>query len=667
VYGTAPSASLATVVAAFPSPRNVNQGFLVTVTVTNTGGLDATGLAIDAFTVGGTATAGAGTGPTPAVPATLAAGQSVTLTWTFTGTTVGTLDFTATATGKDAASGSPVSSGPAGSAAVVIQAPAALLAALVQPSASLCVGEFFLVTLTVTNTGDAPANGFSVAGPSSVTAGTATFSGPTPAVPGSLAGGAAITLTWTAQGSGPGPVSLSATASGADGNTGGAVTASAAGGTSTTVLAGASLAAAVSSPATTTIGQIVPVVLTVTNTGGADADGVVPSITENVGGAFVQALTGPNPAGPVTLVPGMAQSFTWTFSATGSGAVTFSATGSGTACGGVTIAGQGTATMTSFSPAILSATLTFDRTVAPVGALLRVILTVTNTGGQAADGVGPAIQVDQGSAVLALAGAVAPSGTVLLAPGAAQSFTWTYSVSGVGSLRFTATGSGTDVFSGLPVGAAATASILAAQGMLDVVRITASPTLVGIDQLITVVMTVSSTGGLAVSSAAPTTLMPGGAGSVFLVAGPGPGAAVLTPGATETFVWSWRSIRGGVVTFNGAATAPGVATSPSATSNVVVIQDGAGDLSRMQYYPTPFRPGQAVGGTMKFRRMPPRTQVRIYDAAGGLVRELDADAYGVAEWDARNSDGRQAAGGVYFFAAVAPDGEKKLGKLELVH
>ena len=59
--------------------------------------------------------------------------------------------------------------------------------------------------------------------------------------------------------------------------------------------------------------------------------------------------------------------------------------------------------------------------------------------------------------------------------------------------------------------------------------------------------------------------------------------------------------------------------------------------------------------------------MRIYDATGQLVRELTADGFGFAEWDARNASGRRVAGGVYFFAAVSPAGEKRLGKVEVVH
>jgi len=113
--------------------------------------------------------------------------------------------------------------------------------------------------------------------------------------------------------------------------------------------------------------------------------------------------------------------------------------------------------------------------------------------------------------------------------------------------------------------------------------------------------------------------------------------------------------------------AGGSPPAPGAGSNLVVIEDGAADLSHLEFYPTPFRPEQAVGSALKFRRMPAGTHVRIYDAAGGLVRDLESDAYGYAEWDARNGAGRRAGGGVYFFAAVSPSGEKKLGKFELVH
>ncbi len=59
-------------------------------------------------------------------------------------------------------------------------------------------------------------------------------------------------------------------------------------------------------------------------------DNVYPDIEVNTGTASVEYISGPSPPGPVTLNPGSAAHFTWTFSISGSQVVSFTATATGT-------------------------------------------------------------------------------------------------------------------------------------------------------------------------------------------------------------------------------------------------------------------------------------------------------------------------------------------------
>ena len=96
---------------AFP---NVNTGsnFRITLTVTNTGTAQATGVTASPFVVSGTGGVSYVAGPWPAMPVTLAAGASITFTWTYTGTLPGIEYFTATVYALDSVSAGGISTTP---------------------------------------------------------------------------------------------------------------------------------------------------------------------------------------------------------------------------------------------------------------------------------------------------------------------------------------------------------------------------------------------------------------------------------------------------------------------------------------------------------------------------------------------------------------------------
>ncbi|MEK7765136.1 MAG: NHL repeat-containing protein, partial [bacterium] len=102
-------------------------------------------------------------------------------------------------------------------------------------------------------------------------------------------------------------------------------------------------------PSPAEVGQIVTVTLTVTNTGSLALTGVLPSLDVNAGASLVQALSGPVPAGPVGLALNAGQSFVWTFSVVGAGAIRFTATGTGVDSGtGAVVAAAASGALTGF-------------------------------------------------------------------------------------------------------------------------------------------------------------------------------------------------------------------------------------------------------------------------------------------------------------------------------
>ncbi|MEK7766824.1 MAG: hypothetical protein AAB368_11350, partial [bacterium] len=110
-------------------------------------------------------------------------------------------------------------------------------------------------------------------------------------------------------------------------------------------------------------------------------------------------------------------------------------------------------------PLQFTAALALTPRVAPVGTLVEAVLTVTNTGAESLSNVLPALQVDAGGALVIQRTGPLPPGPAALPYRAVQSFTWTFSVTGAGGVRLTATGTGVDDATGFTVSAFASRTL----------------------------------------------------------------------------------------------------------------------------------------------------------------------------------------------------------------
>jgi hypothetical protein len=103
-------------------------------------------------------------------------------------------------------------------------------------------------------------------------------------------------------------------------------------------------------------------------------------------------------------------------------------------------------------------------------------------------------------------------------------------------------------------------------------------------------------------------------------------------------------------------------SSPSPTNAyVAVVVDHFSEFQIMQsnpstsvtqakIFPNPLRP--SLGQTlMTFSELPANSRVRIYTLTGVLLRDMTADATGLASWDGTNQAGNRVASGVYFVFA----------------
>jgi hypothetical protein len=104
-------------------------------------------------------------------------------------------------------------------------------------------------------------------------------------------------------------------------------------------------------PSAASVGQTVTVRLGFTNGSPDTVSSINPSLQIGTGGGLVSGLSGPTPAGPLSLAAGASASFTWTFNVSGAGSIVLSASATGTggcgqalvACGTATVRGIGVA------------------------------------------------------------------------------------------------------------------------------------------------------------------------------------------------------------------------------------------------------------------------------------------------------------------------------------
>jgi hypothetical protein len=492
--------------------------------------------------------------------------------------------------------------------------------ACMEASVSLCpsnptVGQPWVVTLTVTNTGS---RSFTAVTPQLVVNGGA-FAlgpsvGPSPSLPQSLASGASVSYTWTYTIAGTGAISLSLAAVGQDGYPGLPTV------VSVSATAVASLPAFLDASLTVIPPEVQPgasfiAVLTVTNTGGHDAQAVT-SVLSGTGGG-VPGWAGPFPAAIPVLLPGGSAVFTWTGTATVAGSVVLSATVMATdaVTGDALVMGAATGAMVK-SPAVLTSVLAATPSPAVAGGVLRVTMTVTNQGGTGIANLTATILVESGGSAVAMVST--PSPVALLDAGSAAVFTWTFSVTGVAPVSFAATVTGTDVLSGTPAASVNGVAITVLPVGLVLKAVVETDKLIVKDrETLTARATVTNTSGAEVFGIVAV-LAPGGIGRILPVSGPAPSGPVsLPPNSTATFVWSVRAARPGLASIVVAITGSsgGLDVSTSGTASVTILPR-LGELAAA--YPNPAT-GDSVTYQMDLASDVDTLELEAYDIAGRRV------------------------------------------------
>ena len=95
------------------------------------------------------------------------------------------------------------------------------------------------------------------------------------------------------------------------------------------------------------------------------------------------------------------------------------------------------------------------------------------------------------------------------------------------------------------------------------------------------------------------------------------------------------------------------------TFEIMGLAAPATSVKEIEISNNPIRPARGITNTT-LSNLPPHSRLRIYTISGLLVKDLSADATGVATWDATNESGRMVASGVYFIFVQGNGTEKTL-------
>lgn len=572
---TAPSLTVTSLT--LPLQLSRGQAFQAVVVVSNSGQATAINVRPNPDPPTKILTGGAdATNPPAAMTATIPGGGSATFTYSYTesGAAPGTISLRAGAQGQDANSTGPVNAPQVTSNVAAVGTPAALSITSFTVPAVISRGQIFALRMTVQNTGQATANAVLPIPnpPTPVPSGGAAATTSTMPSPVAIPGGSSATFVYTCteNGTGPGTLAFTGAAQGTDANSGATVTSPSSTSSTVTVQSPPSLAVTFSVPQRISYLQSFNAVVTVTNSGQAAANGVVPSPNPPGVNRTAQARASSSTvASPVTIPGGSSAMFTYSYTETGGGtgtlALTAGATGTDANTGGAVSGPSSTSsTITVQSPASLTVT---SLTVPPRlsrGQNFTGTMTVSNSG--QADAVTVLPQPSSPTLVLT-GGANATTSTsqtaVTIPGGGSRSFSWTFLENGTGSgtLALQGGAAGNDANSGAAVTALPITSAAApveSPAQLSVTSFTIPPGL-NRGQAFQAVMVVTNNGqgaatGVLPSPNPPTIASTGGANATTPTALT---PATIAGGASTTFTWLYTENGGSPGTIQLTAGATG--------------------------------------------------------------------------------------------------------------
>jgi len=208
---------------------DVGQKLTLTVTVTNAGSSTITSFQLGVPTV--SSSDGGSAGPPsaqPPAPSTIAAGQKLSFTWTYTPTVPGHISVSVSVSGIDSQTGTAVDASLAAPAQALIELPTSLSASWIGPPSMQTANSPVSLVLELTNAAGAASAEVSAVTPSVSPASNVSCSAvspsPSASAPVPIPAGASQRFTWSCTATTFGNFTFSASVTATDGNTGGVVT-----------------------------------------------------------------------------------------------------------------------------------------------------------------------------------------------------------------------------------------------------------------------------------------------------------------------------------------------------------------------------------------------------------------------------------------------------------
>ncbi len=88
----------------------------------------------------------------------------------------------------------------------------------------------------------------------------------------------------------------------------------------------------------------------------------------------------------------------------------------------------------------------------------------------------------------------------------------------------------------------------------------------------------------------------------------------------------------------------------------------AQSIDNVKIYPNPYKPN-TTAGYLNFSNLEPGAEIYIHSLNGEMIKKLVASNSGMVQWDAKNSDGKEIASGVYIAIIKSKSGKKIIKKI----
>jgi len=511
-----------------PQVVSVGQRITIRMNVTNSGGSIAEGVVPDALIKIGDGEYTYISGPIPASQ-DIPAGGNRWFTWTYSAGGAGDIGVNGGVRGYAQYSKVTVTSEDSNSNTITIEGPANLIASIYMPT-TRNIGQWFTVTMVVTNTGNAEAKAVS---PTTLTfagtGGVIKISGPVPAGADIAGNNGVQVYQWTYSASGEGSVTLQGSASGYDENSDAIINSNEATSNVMQVQRPAQISSNVwAQPGLVGTGYNITVKMSVTNTGGATANNVqvIEMNVVEVSGGGASLISGDIPTSGVTLEGGEGAYYEWVYRADSAGTIRFEGRAAGTDVNyGYNVTGTAVASNNEeiIEAAALSVEdITISPAVASVGQQVTVIMEVSNTGGGSAGSVAGTITSVQGTGEITIVSGPVPVSQVVAGHNAGA-ITWIYSATSAGIVSVSGRASGIDSGLGTPIvsGIEGSNVITIESAAALAGDIAVYPGQVSEGQEITVVLSVTNSGDADANNVTPEIGI-SGSGSISVVSEPTP-------------------------------------------------------------------------------------------------------------------------------------------------